>query len=112
MLQKAIDAIMQKEVYKYNEKYATDMKADAEKIYNAGWDALPDDTVLQYKGNQVALKNGDNLEVWLMKDFAVNMGKMDGDKERLIKSINLDEHKKQAYLAQSIIAKYYTVSRM
>jgi len=85
MLQKAIEMIMEKEVYKYNDKYAADMRADAEKIYNAGWDGLSDGTVLQYKGNQVAIKNGSNLEVWKMANFYINMGKLEGDKISMTK---------------------------
>ena len=114
MLQKAIDAIMQKEVYKYNTKYAADMAADAEKIYSAGWDALLDGTVIQYKGCQVAVKAGDNVEVWQMldEDWSVISGKLHGDNKKLLKTAPLTEQQKQAYLAQSIITRYYTAPKM
>jgi hypothetical protein len=114
MLQKVINAIMQKEVYKYNAQYAADMAADAEKIYSAGWDALPDGTVIQYKGCQVAVKAGDTIEAWQMldEDWSVVSGKLHGDNKKLLKTAPLTEQQKQAYLAQSIITKYYTVPKM
>lgn len=114
MLQKVIDLIMAKPVYKQGGKYATDMIADVTAIYNAGWDALPDGTVIQYKGCQVAVKAGDNVETWQMldEDWSVISGKLHGDNKKLLKTTPLTEQQKQAYLAQSIITKYYTAPKM
>ena len=113
MLQKVIDLIMAKPVYKQGGKYATDMIADVTAIYNAGWDALPDGTVIQAKNNQVIVKQGDNLVNQDMGyDYSIRSGKLYGSVKRTIKTIPLNDSQKATYLAQAIITKYYTVPRM
>jgi hypothetical protein len=111
MLDKIIDAIMKRDAIKYNKDYAAQATADATQMYNAGWDALEDGTVVQTNGgNIVAVKNGNSVIVQEI-DGHVNMGKLVGDVKEVLKTVDVT-NKKDAFLGQAIVTKYYTVPQM
>jgi hypothetical protein len=82
---------------------------EAKEMFSAGWEAMCDGTVVNYNGNQVAVKDGNSIIVYRMKDFRINMGKLIGDIECKLKAIEVPDAKKESYLAQAIVAKYYTI---
>ena len=86
-------------------------EAEATEMYNNGWDALEDGIVVFTKGNLVSVKKGNSVVNYEMKDFNVNMGKLDGNIARTLEEKVVPEDKKNTYLAQTIITKYYTIKR-
>lgn len=92
-----------------NEANAKEKINEATEMFNAGWNALEDGAVINYKGNQVALKEGDTVKVCLMKDFRINTGRLIGDVDKVVKVVEVTEDKKESYLTQAIVAKYYTI---
>lgn len=111
MLNKIIEAIMQRDAIRYNKEYAEKATKDTTEMYSAGWDALEDGTVVQTKGNIIAVKKGSAVITHEIDGY-VNMGKFVGDIKRTIKTIELTGAQKQSLLAQAIVTKYYTVPRM
>lgn len=92
-----------------NEANAMEKINEATEMFNAGWDALEDGMVVNYKGNQVAVKEGNAIKMCLMKDFRINTGNLIGNIDSVVKIIEVPEVKKATYLAQAIVAKYYTI---
>lgn len=102
MLTKIIESLKSEDNAKGKIEEATEM-------FNAGWDVLEDGVVVNYKGNQVAIKEKNTIVVCQMKDFRINMGKLIGNIDRKIKVVEVPDAKKEMYLAQAIVAKYYTI---
>ena len=111
MLNKVIEAMQGLQEVKFNKRYGDQVIAEATETFNEGWEALEDGIVVSYKGNQVAVKKGNTMVISMMKDFSVNMGKLDGNIDHEVKVVEIPESKKTTYLAQAIITKYYTLKR-
>lgn len=109
MLAKVIENLEKLQEVKFNKIYREQVISDATAMFNNSWDALEDGVVVSYKGNQVAVKKGNTVVIYLMKDFSINMGKLNGNIDREVKSMEIPEAKKETYLAQAIISKYYTL---
>lgn len=112
MLNKIIENLEKLDMVKFNKDYRDKAISDATQMLSNGWDALEDGVVVSYKGNQVAVKKGDTVVINMMRDFNINMGKLDGNIDREIKVMEIPEAKRESYLAQAILAKYYTLRGM
>ena len=109
MLNKVIKAIEDLQISKSNIVFKNKAINDATEMFNAGWDKLENGTVVMIKGNQVIVKNDNTAVNYKMADFNVNMGKLTGNIIEVLSTSEIAEGKKEAYLAQSIITKYYTI---
>lgn len=90
-----------------------DITADATALYNAGFDALVDGTVIAYQNNIVIIKQGSTYVRQEMYDnFGIRSGMLTTDVKRVIETKDIPEDKKTAYLAQAIITKYYTIKEV
>ena len=111
ILNKTICAIENLQEVKFNKVYGDKIIAEATEMFNNGWDKLEDGIVVMTKGNFVAVKKGNVIVKNEMKDFNINMGKLNGNIARETGAMKVSEDKKEAYLAQTIITKYYTIKR-
>lgn len=111
MLNKIISNLQNLQVIKFNKICGDEVISEATEMFNAGWDKLEDGIVIMTKGNFVAIKKGNTIVKYEMKDFSVNMGKLNGNIAKETGRIEVAEDKKEAYLAQAIITKYYTMRR-
>jgi len=109
MLNKIISTLQNLQQVKFNKIYGDSIIAEATKMFNDGWDKLEDGIVVLTKGNLVAVKKGNLIVKNEMKDFNINMGKLNGNIAKETGTIEVTEDKKEAYLAQAIITKYYTI---
>lgn len=112
MLEKVMQTLGNLDAVKFNSIYKERVMADATEMYNNGWEALEDGVVVLTKGNLVAVKKGNAIVNYEMADFNVNLGKLDGNIKKMIEEKEVPEDKKNAYLAQTIITKYYTQRTM
>ena len=112
MLTKIITSLQNLQEVKTNPVYGKQIIAEATAIYNAGWDSLKDDIVVQSKNSQVAVKQGNTIVLYQMLDFNIKSGVLDGNIKNVIKIIEVTEDKKNVYLAQAIITKYYTLKKV
>jgi len=111
MLNKVIANLNNLQEVRTNPMYGKKVIAEATEMFNAGWDALEDGAVILTKGNLVAVKKGDTMVKNEMADFRVNLGKLTGNIAREIGVVPVAEDKKEQYLAQAIITKYYTLRK-
>ena len=111
ILNKAITNLENLQEVKFNKIFAEKAINDATEMFNAGWDKLEDGIVVMLKGNLVAVKKGNTIVKYEMKEFNVNMGKLDGNIAREVGIMEVSDNKKEAYTAQTIITKYYTIRR-
>ena len=111
MLNKVINALNGLQEVKFNKIYAEKAIADATEMFNNGWDALEDETVLLTKGNLVAVKQGNKMVKYEMNDFRITAGKLIGNIDKITEEREVEDRLKEAYLAQAIITKYYTINR-
>ena len=111
MLNKVIEAIKSAPVAKHlAASQIADIITDATAMYNAGFDALEDGTVIAYQNNIVIVKQGNTYVRQEMYDnFGIRSGKLTTDVKRVIDTKDIPEDKKTGYLAQAIITKYYTI---
>ena len=111
MLNKIITSLENLQEVKTNPMYGKQIIAEATKMYNDGWNCLEDGIVVQTKGNKVAIKKGNSIVMQEMKDFSINLGKLNGNVVSIIDTREIAEDRKFAYLAQAIITKYYTLRK-
>ena len=109
MLNKIITSLENLQEVKSNQVYGKQIIAEATKMYNDGWDKLDDGIVIQMQGNKVAIKKGNTVIMYEMKDFNIKSGILDGNIKSTIKIMEIAEDKKNGHLAQAIITKYYTL---
>ncbi len=112
LLEKITNSLKELDYVKFNKIQEEKVMAEAEEMLNKGWEALADKTVIITKNNQVILKEGNKIVCYLMKDFNINMGVLDGNIDKKVKEIEVKEEEKDNHLAQAIITKYYTMRRM
>lgn len=115
MLNKAIEAIMKRNAIKNNKEYAEKAIKEATEMYNAGWDALEDGRVVNYKGDYVMVKKGDSIMVQEMvrDQWHINCGTLIGDVKKIVgtRPVNTAD-KRAAGVAQAIVTRFYTVPKM
>ena len=111
MLDKVIENLQKLQEVKFNKIYGDQVISDATKMFNDGWDVMEDGLVVSYKGNQVAVKKGNTIVINVMRDFNINMGRINGNIDHEVKIMEIPDTKKETYLAQAIITKYYTLKR-
>ena len=111
MLNKIIESLEKLQEVRGNKVYGKQIIAEATEMYNAGWEALEDGIVVTYRGNQVAVKNGNTMTMNLMEDFSIRDGKINGNIDHQVKVIEIADDKLNGFLAQAIITKYYTVKK-
>jgi len=111
MLNKIIETINKLPEVQSNKIYSEQAISDATQMFTNGWNTLEDGLVVSYKGNQVAVKNGNTIIINMMNDFSINLGKINGNVDHQVKIMEIPEAKKEAYLAQAIITKYYTLKK-
>ena len=73
MLEKIIKSLENLLEVRANKIYGDQAIAEATKMYNDGWEALEDGIVVFTKGNKVALKKGNTVENYEMRDFRVDL---------------------------------------
>jgi hypothetical protein len=115
MLNKVFEALEKLDLYKNNPIFAKESKEEATATYNAGWDALEDGQVVNYKGDYVMVKSGNSIIVqeMLRNQWHINCGKLIGDIKRIVETRPIDtKEKKEAGVAQAIIARFYTIPKM
>ena len=95
-----------------NSLYKAQIIAEATEMYNNGWGALEDGRVVATRGNQVVIKKNNTMVKYEMKDFSVNLGILKGNINHEIEVKEIPEDKKNLYLAQAIITKYYTLKKI
>jgi len=111
LFDKVINSLNNLDEVKHNKIYGDEAIADATKMAENGWDKLEDGIVVLVKENLVATKKGNTIVKSEMKDFNVNMGKLSGNVAKELGIIKVTDDKKETYLAQTIITKYYTIRR-
>ena len=111
MFEKVIVVLKNLDEVKFNPIFSKEVMEDANKMFNDGWDKLEDGIVIATRGNSVAIKKGDIIIKQEMESFRINMGKLTGDVKEISKEIKVTEDKKEGFLAQAIITKYYTIRR-
>jgi len=111
MLNKIVDALSKLREAEGNPNYKKEIIADATEMFSAGWDKLDNGIVILTQGKLVAVKHGNTIVKKEMKDFNINMGKLDGNVAKEIGTIEVNDSNKDGYLAQAIITKYYTIRR-
>lgn len=110
MLNKVIQELEKLQEVKTNSSYRDKVIKEATEMYQAGWDALEDGIVISLRGNKVAIKTGASIVIKEMLDFNVRDGKLDGNVKSILNQMEVG-NKKEEYLAQAIITKYYTIKR-
>jgi hypothetical protein len=113
MLNKVFTELEKLDLYKHNPIFAKEAKEEAAERFNAGWEAIEDGTVVNYKGNFVMTKKGDSLEVKEMvrNQWRVDCGKLIGDVKRIVETRTVTDDKKEALTAQVIIVRFYTIPK-
>lgn len=111
MLNKVIANLNNLPEVRDNPIYGKQVIAEATEMFNAGWDAIEDGTVVLAKGDLVAVKQGDTIVKTRMTNFRINLGKVIGDIAQELGTMDVAENKKEEFLAQAIITKYYTIRR-
>ena len=111
MLNKIIESIKNAPVMKtLANSQVADLIADATTMYNAGFDALKDGTVIACQNNTVIIKQGNcYVRQEMCDNFGIRSGKLTTDAKRVIETKEIPEDRKTVYLAQAIITKYYTI---
>jgi len=95
MLEKIITMLNEK--FSSNKGYMESAIDEATNIYNAGWEAFEDGSVIQMSGNFVAVKSGNSIIKYEMKDFQVNSGKLIGDPIKTVTIIEIPESKRAGF---------------
>lgn len=111
MLKKVIEILKKLPEVETNSPYGKEVITEATEMFNKGWDSLEDGIVVLTQDNLVAVKKGNKIVKYEMKDFNVNMGKLSGNIDNEIGTIEVADSKKEIFLVQTIITKYYTIRR-